>query len=109
MIASSGPCHTETPSCVFRFDCALILDCKSISLTRGQYNMWWGKGQDKPREVAKEVEPKPNGKDAANTRRSGAEFDPEKLPRREKLPDRLQKIIEKSDDEENFFDEVVDG
>lgn len=58
--------------------------------------MWWGKGQDKPTEPAK-----------ANTAKAG--FDAEKLPDREKLPAKLQKIVEKSDKEDNLYDEIVDG
>ncbi|KAK3898964.1 mitochondrial fission process protein 1 [Staphylotrichum tortipilum] len=37
-----------------------------------------------------------------------ADFDPAKLPKREKLPSKLQKIVEKQDKDENFFDELVD-
>lgn len=70
--------------------------------------MWWGKSQDKPAEAAKAAEAKPDGKDI-KTAKPDAEFDPAKLPQREKLPAKLQKIIEKSDKEENFFDEVVEG
>lgn len=68
--------------------------------------MWWGKKEDKPTEAAKAAA---EAKKDATTPKSSTEFDPKKLPQREKLPDRLQKIIEKSDKEENFFDEVVEG
>lgn len=37
------------------------------------------------------------------------EFDPKKLPPREKLPDGLQKIIEKGDKDDSFYDELVEG
>ncbi|KAK3946852.1 mitochondrial 18 KDa protein-domain-containing protein [Pseudoneurospora amorphoporcata] len=37
------------------------------------------------------------------------EFDPKKLPPREKLPDRLQKIVDGTDKEENFYDDLVEG
>lgn len=74
--------------------------------------MWWGKSQDKPAEAAKAPEKapelQPSSKDV-KTARPDVEFDPAKLPQREKLPARLQKIIEKSDKEENVFDEVVEG
>ncbi|KAJ0306722.1 hypothetical protein COL5a_006078 [Colletotrichum fioriniae] len=59
----------------------------------------WGRSQDKTPEQPKES-PKEDG---AKT------FDPNKLPAREKLPAALQKIVDKSDREDNFFDELVDG
>lgn len=59
----------------------------------------WGRSQDKTPEQPKES-PKEDG---AKT------FDPEKLPAREKLPKALQNIVDKSDREDNFFDELVDG
>jgi fission process protein 1 len=60
--------------------------------------MWWGKGNDKPVEP-----PKPSPPETA-----AKQFDP-KLPDEKKLPDKLQKIIDESDKNENFFDELVDG
>jgi len=36
-------------------------------------------------------------------------FDPSKLPDREKLPRKLQNIVDKSEKDENFFDELVEG
>lgn len=71
--------------------------------------MWWGKGQDKPKDPPKEPEPNTTAKDAANAAPAVAGFDPDKLPEREKLPKKLQKIIDKSDKEENFYDEIVEG
>ncbi|EFQ34713.1 hypothetical protein CGRA01v4_08215 [Colletotrichum graminicola] len=59
----------------------------------------WGRSQNKTPEQPKES-PKEDG---AKT------FDPEKLPPREKLPKALQKIVDKSDSDDNFFDELVDG
>ncbi|KAF3767641.1 hypothetical protein M406DRAFT_97960 [Cryphonectria parasitica EP155] len=56
--------------------------------------MWWGKSSD--------------DKDPKASRDASAPFDP-KLPDHEKLPPALQKIIEKSEKEDNFFDELVDG
>ncbi|KUI68124.1 Mitochondrial fission process protein 1 [Cytospora mali] len=70
--------------------------------------MWWGNSPDKdPKASAKETpaadpSKKANAKDAIP-------FDPNKLPNREKLPPALQKIVEKADKEENFFDELVEG
>jgi fission process protein 1 len=34
---------------------------------------------------------------------------PTDLPKRKKLPKALQKIIDKADKEENFYDEIYDG
>lgn len=82
--------------------------------------MWWNK---KPDSDAK-AEPQPQSKepsaassttpveqryDSPRKHTSSAPFDPNKLPDREKLPPALQKIVDKQDKEENFFDELVDG
>lgn len=71
--------------------------------------MWWGKGSDKdskapPKEDASAAEPgkKSNAPQAAP-------FDPDKLPNREKLPPALQRIVDKQDKDENWYDEIVDG
>ncbi|KAH8900205.1 hypothetical protein GQ53DRAFT_741160 [Thozetella sp. PMI_491] len=69
--------------------------------------MWpWGGGSDKPPATPKEAsaEAKTPGKDL--TKES---FDPKKLPEREKLPTKLQNIVDKSDKDDNFFDELVSG
>lgn len=67
--------------------------------------MWWGKGSDKDskKENASAAEP---GKSNAP---QPAPFDPDKLPDREKLPPALQKIVDKQDKDENWYDELVDG
>ncbi len=50
---------------------------------------------------------------ATESKREGEEpqssFEPDKLPPREKLPKALQKIVDKSDEDGSFFDNVVDG
>ncbi|KAK3687760.1 mitochondrial 18 KDa protein-domain-containing protein [Podospora appendiculata] len=70
--------------------------------------MWpWSKDSDKPAAPAP-VSPSaslPAPNKAAETKK---EFDP-KLPEREKLPKKLQSIVDKSDKEDNFFDELVEG
>ena len=67
--------------------------------------MWpWGSSSDKPQAPAKESPPA-----AAPAAESKESFDPKKLPNREKLPPNLQKIIDRTDKEENFFDELVEG
>ncbi|KAI1804960.1 mitochondrial 18 KDa protein-domain-containing protein [Daldinia bambusicola] len=69
--------------------------------------MFWSKGPDKT-EAAKDNKTPPA---AANTssRSDVTEFDPNKLPAQRKLPRDLQKIVDKSDKDENVFDELVEG
>ena len=63
----------------------------------------WGRSQDKPpKESAPEV-PKDESK------KEPPAFDSNKLPDGKKLPPALQKIVDKSDKEDNFFDELVEG
>lgn len=82
--------------------------------------MWWNK---KPDSDAKASSSQPKEPSAApsttsaeqrydgprNIKDASAPFDPNKLPDREKLPPALQRIIDKEDKEDNFFDELVDG
>lgn len=63
---------------------------------------WWGKPKE-PKEP--KAEPSPD----ANADQQKQAFDPDKLPAREKLPRRLQNIVEKSDQDSRFFDDVIDG
>ncbi|KAF9874638.1 hypothetical protein CkaCkLH20_07775 [Colletotrichum karsti] len=64
--------------------------------------MWWGN--------KKAEEPKESSKDKDSGNGNGAKnFDPDRLPPHQKLPKALQKIVDRSDKEENFFDELVDG
>ncbi|OTB06281.1 hypothetical protein M426DRAFT_319023 [Hypoxylon sp. CI-4A] len=72
--------------------------------------MFWGKGPEKP-EASKD---KPSqAPPAAATKTSphndATQFDPNKLPDHRQLPKSLQKIVDKSDKEDNFFDELVEG
>jgi mitochondrial fission process protein 1 len=65
----------------------------------------WGKSPDKAPKEPKEavvVEAKEVPKDRKA-------FDPDKLPEREKLPDGLQKLVDKADKNESFYDELLDG
>lgn len=62
---------------------------------------WWGKSKQ-PKENAPEPSPR------ADSSQQDA-FDPDKLPAREKLPRRLQNIVDKSDKDGSFFDDVIDG
>lgn len=74
---------------------------------------WWGKSPDKkPAEPPKESpsasqQAKETAQKAADN--VAAAFDPDKLPAREKLPARLQQIVDKSDREDSFYNELVDG
>ncbi|KAK4152343.1 mitochondrial fission process protein 1 [Chaetomidium leptoderma] len=73
--------------------------------------MWWpwSGGSDKPTGTStpRNETHKPSQTQSA---KNAAGFDPSKLPDKEKkLPPKLQKIIDKSDNEENFFGELVDG
>ncbi len=69
--------------------------------------MFWGKGPDKP-QAPKEspAESKDTVKDA---KVAPKEFDPKKLPEREKLPKSLQSIVDKADKDENFYNELLSG
>ncbi|QUC20043.1 uncharacterized protein UV8b_04284 [Ustilaginoidea virens] len=72
---------------------------------------WWGKPKEQPKEQSKEQpkEPKPAQSPDANSAAQPPAFDPDKLPPRERLPERLQHIIDKSDKDSSFFDDVIDG
>ncbi|KAI8962329.1 mitochondrial 18 KDa protein-domain-containing protein [Daldinia sp. FL1419] len=72
--------------------------------------MFWSKGPDK-NEAAKDKTPVTPPPAAATTssRSDVNEFDPDKLPTQRKLPKDLQMIVDKSDKDENFFDELVEG
>jgi fission process protein 1 len=75
--------------------------------------MWpWSSGSDKPTgSTPQDNTTKPAQTTSAtdDLKKAVTDFDPKKLPEREKLPKKLQKIIDKSDKEENFFDELVEG
>lgn len=73
--------------------------------------MWWGKSPDKPAEPPKEPSPASTvaGKAEKAVEQTAKQFDPDKLPDRQKLPPSLQKIIDKADKEDNFYDELVAG
>lgn len=62
---------------------------------------WWGKPKD----------PKPDQAqpEANSSLQKPPSFDPDKLPEREKLPKRLQSIVDKADRDNSFFDDVIDG
>ncbi|KAI1648716.1 mitochondrial 18 KDa protein-domain-containing protein [Daldinia loculata] len=72
--------------------------------------MFWSKGPDKT-EPAKDKKPETPPSPAANTssRSDVNEFDPDKAPTQRKLPKDLQKIVDKADKDENFFDDLVEG
>ncbi|KAI0404144.1 mitochondrial 18 KDa protein-domain-containing protein [Xylaria palmicola] len=67
--------------------------------------MFWGKGPDKKPEEKAPSAPATN----SEPRKDETEFDPDKLPPRRQLPTALQKIVEKSDKDESFFDDLKEG
>ncbi|RYC60224.1 hypothetical protein CHU98_g5979 [Xylaria longipes] len=68
--------------------------------------MFWGKGPDKKSE---DKAPEASPATSIEPRKDAKEFDPDKLPDRRQLPKGLQKIIEKSDKDESFFDDLKEG
>ncbi|KAG5980608.1 hypothetical protein E4U55_003833 [Claviceps digitariae] len=66
---------------------------------------WWGKPNE-PKEPA--PTPTPAQSPQADSSQQNQPFDPDKLPPREKLPRRLQNIVDNSDTD-NLFDDVVEG
>ncbi|KAI5922565.1 mitochondrial 18 KDa protein-domain-containing protein [Camillea tinctor] len=72
--------------------------------------MWWAKGPEKDKQGSKNLEPPAvAAATKADPRKDATEFDPNKLPERRELPKGLQRIIDSSDKEDNFFDELVEG
>ncbi|KAI3397727.1 hypothetical protein diail_10380 [Diaporthe ilicicola] len=70
--------------------------------------MWWGKGSDKDPKAPPEDDASGAAPSKANAPQA-APYDPNKLPNREKLPPALQKIVDKQDKDDNWYDELVDG
>ncbi|KAK5624577.1 hypothetical protein RRF57_000293 [Xylaria bambusicola] len=69
--------------------------------------MFWSKGPDKKLEnKAPEASPAATNTDP---RKDATGFDPDKLPARRQLPRGLQKIVDTSEKDESFFDELKDG
>lgn len=79
--------------------------------------MWWGKSPDNDAKASPQPKEPPAAPTATSVEQrydgpkkdASTPFDPNKLPNREKLPPALQKIVDKQDKDENFFDELVDG
>lgn len=62
---------------------------------------WWGKSSDsKPEQQQQQDQQKEARKESV--------FDP-KLPKAEKLPKALQKIVDRADGDDGFFDSVKEG
>ncbi|KAI0891743.1 mitochondrial 18 KDa protein-domain-containing protein [Annulohypoxylon nitens] len=70
--------------------------------------MFWGKGPDKS-EASKDKQPEAPPAEKVDPRKDATRFDPNKLPERRELPKSLQSIVDKSDRDDNFFDELVEG
>ena len=76
--------------------------------------MWpWSSSSDKPTGSStfqNESSKLPQSQSATKgVKKAAADFDPSKLPDKQKLNPKLQKIMDKEDHEDNFFDELVDG
>ncbi|KAI1176812.1 mitochondrial 18 KDa protein-domain-containing protein [Nemania sp. FL0916] len=73
--------------------------------------MFWSKGPEKKPEDKSSGDRTSTSAPASDNdpRHDASAFDPNKLPPPRQLPKGLQKIVEKSDKDENFFDELVDG
>ncbi len=71
--------------------------------------MFWSKGPDKPPTSNKESPPESKANDKKDEKDGPEQFDPKALPPREKLPKSLQKLVDKADKEDNFYDEMVSG
>ena len=68
--------------------------------------MWpWSKDSDKPA-TPKPSPPETNAQ--SGVKKVIADFDPNKLPEREKLPAKLQKIVD-DDDKDDFLDDLREG
>ncbi|GAP92328.1 putative mitochondrial fission process protein 1 [Rosellinia necatrix] len=66
--------------------------------------MFWSKGPaKKPEEKAAEAS------SSTEPHKDATGFDPDKLPARRQLPKGLQQIVETSDKDESFFDDLKDG
>lgn len=63
---------------------------------------WWGKSSPSSEE-------KPTESPPASDNNAQPPFDPDKLPEARKLPKGLQKIVDKSDKDSSFFDDIADG
>ncbi|KAI0200015.1 mitochondrial 18 KDa protein-domain-containing protein [Astrocystis sublimbata] len=68
--------------------------------------MFWGKGPDKKPEASEAASATTTG---AEPRKDATNFDPSKLPERRQLPKGLQNIMEKSDKDETFYDDLKEG
>lgn len=62
---------------------------------------WWGKSPD-----SKESKPESQ---ANTTGTDGKPFEANKLPASQKLPEGLQKIVDSSDKDSSFFDNIAEG
>lgn len=66
--------------------------------------VWWGK--DKEKSSASTAKPEPSKAEKEVPQKT---FDPDKLPERRKLPKKLQRIVDKADQDDSFYDELVSG
>lgn len=74
---------------------------------------WWGKSSDKDKPQQAAPSPSATGQpvEPVDTRKhvSKPDFNPDQLPERKKLSTKFQKIIDKSDHDDSWYEELVDG
>jgi len=73
---------------------------------------WWGKGssnKDKKDENSKSSTSVAADSTAINPKNDATSYDPNAVPARRRLPKDMQSIIDKSDNEDSFYDELVEG
>ncbi|KAI1502419.1 mitochondrial 18 KDa protein-domain-containing protein [Biscogniauxia marginata] len=70
--------------------------------------MWWAK-PDKDKQGNKSSEAPAAQATKIDPRKDATEFDPDRLPERRELPKGLQRIVDGSEKDDNFFDELVEG
>ncbi len=73
--------------------------------------MWpWSKSSDTTPEKPKESPPEAKTLHNAppQVKKAAGQFDPDNLPEREKLPAKLQKIVDQSD-KDDFLDDLYEG
>lgn len=68
--------------------------------------MWFGKGSHKP---SAGTSPQHSPLETKDEPKGPVASDPHKLPEQKKLPKGLQEIMDEVDEEENFYDELVEG
>ncbi|KAK8106041.1 hypothetical protein PG999_009400 [Apiospora kogelbergensis] len=71
----------------------------------------WGKGKGPDKSEQQSPSPRDVAPTSTTTdpRKDATDFDPNRLPERKQLPRGMRRLVDKSDRDENFYDELVDG